>query len=64
MLSTIQREPGGAGHRLFLMYDIMLLSHYDDRASTMAEQRDRKKLHHCNTPGNALSDSRSAMLMS
>jgi hypothetical protein len=42
----------------------MILSYYDDRGSTMAEQRHRKKLHHCNTPGDALSDSRSAMLMS
>jgi hypothetical protein len=42
----------------------MLLSHYDDRGSTIAEQRHRKKLHHYNTPGDAMSDSRSAMLMS
>jgi putative transposase len=35
------------------MYDIMLLSHYDDRGSTMAEQRPRKKLHHDNTPDHA-----------
>jgi hypothetical protein len=46
------------------MYDIMLLSHYNDRGSTMAEQSGRKKLHHYNTPCDALRDSQSAMLMS